>query len=407
MHNNIYITMKLGEPRQSVDTFIRSDTCEFYFSDHCKEDIYTMSSTPYLDDVNSDIKNFYDKSLSKTYNNTEKSKSYYKGGTHTGNRTIDNFEFNNELEKINFILYNSTPGNMPAVLGFGVETYAGDMPYNFINQLKSNDIIKSYYYTIKYTSENEGFFIIGDQPHIYDPENYDISELKTTYSFVYISIGQLGIRFDKIMYQDNNFSPYYDCYFSYEKNFIEGISKLEKIYDEYFKEDIENGICVKEAPFYPYDRHKFYHCKKNEYAEKVKNFSSLYFYNNGLNYTFELDYKDLWIERDDKLILLVFFSPLGSYWYLGKPFLKKYQFVINPDSKTIGFYNQDGKKKIVKENNLLIIILICVLFFILIGLIITGVFVSKSILGRKKKLNELTSDDGYDYIINEGENNKK
>ena len=35
---------------------------------------------------------------------------------------------------------------------------------------------------------------------------------------------------------------------------------------------------------------------------------------------------------------LIIFQEYGNYWILGKPFLRKYQFVMNYDSKTIGFY---------------------------------------------------------------------
>ena len=408
IQNNIYITLKLGEPRQSVDTFLRYDVRGFYFSDKFKEDPNTMSGAPIYDDVNSDIKNFYDKSLSKTYNNTEVTKNDLLGGFHKGNRTIDIFEFNNTIEKMNFVLYNSTLGNMPAVIGLKIELYNDEIPYNFINQLKSKDIINSYYYTIKYTSDYEGLFIIGDQPHIYDPENYNINQLKTFYATSYGTIYQSGIDFDQILFQDINilnFHPFQNCFFAYEKNFIQGVPKLEELYDEYFKEDIEKGLCVKAKPYYPYENYKFYYCNKNEYTEKVKNFPSLYFHHN--DYTFELDCKDLWIERDDKLILLVFFGDYGTNWYLGKPFLKKYQFVINPDLKTVGFYDKNINTETVKENNLLLIILISALFLILVGMIVAGVFVIKMKSDRKKKVNELTSDDGYDYIINGEGNNKE
>ena len=40
----------------------------------------------------------------------------------------------------------------------------------------------------------------------------------------------------------------------------------------------------------------------------------------------ELTYEDLFIEKYDKLILLIFFEESGYTWKLGKPFLKKYGF---------------------------------------------------------------------------------
>ena len=48
----------------------------------------------------------------------------------------------------------------------------------------------------------------------------------------------------------------------------------------------------------------------------------LQFLHKEMNYTFELTYEDLFIEKNDKLILLIFFQDRGITWKLIKPFLK-------------------------------------------------------------------------------------
>ena len=42
---------------------------------------------------------------------------------------------------------------------------------------------------------------------------------------------------------------------------------------------------------------------------------------------------------------------LNNNWYLGLPFLRRYQFIFNYDSKTIGFYNENYKGEGNSETN--------------------------------------------------------
>ena len=123
-------------------------------------------------------------------------------------------------------------------------------------------------------------------------------------------------------------------------------------------------------------------------------------------------------------------------WSIGYPLLKKYQFVFNQDSRTVGFYNpnlpkdkgddeqsdsetddeEEGEKKSDesdkknkdtenKVNNSglsaeIIILIICGsgIVFIVIGILI-GKFVFKKMKG-KKRVNEL--EENFDYFDGQG-----
>ena len=202
---------------------------------------------------------------------------------------------------------------------------------------------------INYTSENEGNFIIGEKPHIVDPSFFKEEDLIMAYPFVYSAMSEKwGLRFDEITFNGSNFRPYHECYFYYEYNYIRGIKQLETQLDIYFKESFPN-ICFKESINYPYEPNIFYYCNKDKFKDQMKYFPKIEFYHREINYTFELDYKDLFIE----IILLIFFGHYGSYWEFGKPFLKKYRFFLNQDSKMVGFYNlkTEGNKKIIVVNS--------------------------------------------------------
>ena len=185
-----------------------------------------------------------------------------------------------------------------------------------------------------------------------------------------------------------------------------------------------------------------YYCEKSDEfgINELKQFPNLYFDNVDLNYTFVLTYKDLFIEMNGKYFFLVTENEDES-WLIGYSLLKKYQFVFNQDSRTVGFYNPDipiekesdsdtdinsddistdeegknkdnekvkndtntepgnqGKNDNIKKTGLSIeiVILIAVLsgvVFLVIGIVV-GKFISKK-LKEKKRANEL--DENYDY----------
>ena len=56
----------------------------------------------------------------------------------------------------------------------------------------------------------------------------------------------------------------------------------------------------------------------------------------------------LFFEFKERYYFLVIFQEekySNNNWYLGLPFIKRYQFIFNYDSKTIGFYNENIKEK--------------------------------------------------------------
>ena len=170
----------------------------------------------------------------------------------------------------------------------------------------------------------------------------------------------------------------------------------------FFNNSIQDGICFKEInKFSSYGPYKFFYCNKEKYKEKVKYFPKLQFYQFDYNYTFELDYKDLFIEKNDKLILLIFFDDVQFDWFFGKPFLKKYSFLMNPDTKILGFYkkeknnNNDNEKSSDKHRNNIALKIIIIIIALII-LLILGIFIGKYYFKESKKYKNVI-DEEYDY----------
>ena len=125
----------------------------------------------------------------------------------------------------------------------------------------------------------------------------------------------------------------------------------------------------------------------------LRSFPILYFEHNEFNFTFEFNYKDLFAEIDNKYIFLIAIKDGDvDNWYLGYVFLRKYQFVFNQDSKTIGFYNtnlvvnKEKKREINKSIDFRYIVLI--ISFCIMCLVIgffSGNYIYKTYKHKKKE----------------------
>ena len=401
IYNHIYIEIEIGEPKQTVEAFLSLESTEFYLSEKTKNDLRTNCSNPMIFDVNSSLSKFFDKNLSNSLEITNRTKSKYRENKGNISNDLMHFTSHNKekyIKRIPFILYNSTMGNRPGVIGLQFIRAIIDQEFNLIDKLKLNDVINSYYWMINYTSNNEGNFIIGEQPHFFDPKNFKEENLLIGHPFLYSAMSPYwGLRFDEILFRGRNFRPYHECYFEYEYNYIFGIFELENELDKFFNDSIINGTCFKEKIKYSYDPHTFFYCNKDKYKKNMKYFPPIEFYHREMNYTFILDYKDLFVEKYDKLILLIFFEEYGGSWKFGKPFLKKYPFLINQESKVVGFYKREVENI---ETNYILVIKIIVIIIGIIILLVIGIFISKFLSeNRKKRIN--TIDDDFDYATKE------
>ena len=406
--NHIFINLEIGEPKQNIEVFLRSDSNDFYISEKPINNSNQKAIYPFIVNIDLNSNYYFDQNISSSLEISNISIISYPNGIHLGNVSNDfiylkNNENNIIKKRLPFILYHSIMRNLPAVIGLDLIIEEVDKEYNFIDKLKLNDIIDSYFWMINYTSDYEGNFIIGEQPHIFDPINFKEENLYTTNPFLEDSTYSWGLLFDKINFNEKDLIQYHDIFFFYNLNYIKGNIEIEKELDIYFNESIQNGICFKENFKYTSGPYKFFYCDKKKYNEKMKYFPKIEFYQFDFNYTFELNYKDLFIEKHDKLILLIFFDDAIFDWYLGKPFLKKYSFLMNQDSKTVGFYKKNIKSN-EKKKDYIILKIFAIIFGIVI-LLILGVFIGKYYFSDKFKKHKNMLEEEYDYTSKNDEIN--
>ena len=137
-----------------------------FFSEKTKNNPRTNVTNPQVDDVGCELENFFDKNISESLEITDIKKYSF---SVKGYVSYDYLYLKNETNKINkerlkFILYESTIGNRPAVIG--LEYPRITEVYNIFTILKEMDIITSYNWMVNYTSSMkeisllENYFII-------------------------------------------------------------------------------------------------------------------------------------------------------------------------------------------------------------------------------------------------------
>ena len=339
--------------------------------------------------------------------------------------TISFFEdinLKNKIQKNNleFELLKNVEDNITGEIG--LNTF--DPEYRFFNSflkvLSTFNLTKTYYwyFDFDFPKDFNGKLIIGSLPHENEPNKYSSNDLFYTKAATGWFVIYWSMKFDKIYINnktDNNII-YLDNYveLKFDSNVIIGTYD----YDNYISFILNDSIKEKKC-FYDYiqgdsvyNQLKFYYCKnENDIKNKLYNIlPTIYFFLNDFNSTLELTSKDILMEKGEYIYIQILYDELvKNKWKLGKIFSLKYKFILNPDSKQIGFYKnikkeEDNDKNNSNNNNYYIIIKIIVIIILSIILILLGLFLGKLLFGikRKKRANELNDD--YEYINDENNN---
>ena len=393
INNKIYLELKIGTPYQKIPVLLKLNQIPFF-----------ITSSSYNKDI---IK--FNSSKSETY--TQSSEKDYISHDYDYNHaflgediiTIENISNHNSfLDRTQFYLATNLTENNENISGEIGLNIINTIFLSFINQLKRNKKIDDYIFSLKYITENEGEFHLGNYYHFYD-DNFKESDFKSfgigTRQSAFLD--KWEIYFNKIMLSNGNLT-FGDALLSYEFGFIYGTEHYHILIKQIFFDNYGNN-CKKII----FGKNEFYYvCDKNINLEK---FPDLIFVKDNINFTFTRN--ELWQEFENNYYFLVIFCEQPKEdWIFGKIFFKKYIIFFNLDQKIIGFYpnsnQQDSKSKdnIEKSNlnsYLLPWILVILLLIILIIFIIYFFYYLK-IKNRKIRANEL--DDNYDYVSQENQN---
>ena len=355
-----YANFEIGSPKQTVQIPLKFDSNDFYIIDN---DILHNDTTRF-----SGFK-LYDSSKSSNYMIIEED---FRNGYDfdLAQYAMDTFYFNNKSYSVEF--YSPLDYDYCDSGGIGMQLNPPSNIYNatpnkertFIEKLKKRELAKEYSWSIFYntkenTKQDEGFLLIGCLPHEINDNDlgyYKKGTFKEN-NTRRINLPYSGGLADNILeidliygYEGNNkskkiedfssgISKYKRFYLDYNSGGIKVPKNLQSYYQRVFEEYILKGECFSDT--FNGKNNLFYYCKndKNIINEIKSVFPGINLNSRDLEYNFTIEADDLFIEEKDFVFCLVYFSTYYNQFSLGKPFLKKYQFTINLDQKTLTHYN--------------------------------------------------------------------
>ena len=356
IENSIYTTIKIGNPNQEVKTWIDADEYSYFlFKDTCILDSFFNENNSLTFEQNNNETFFY-----HGYSQT-----VYVNETFTLKNDIN--ENNKEIDIINFpIMFMKDPKNDKrfndlypnanitnktcATIGFSIlANYNDKTSKNFIVTLKEKEIIDDYTIFIEYDKNgDEQYLIIGGYPEDIFINKYDVKNQHTTYiQFYYTYINQWGLNFDRVLSGEDQVIYQTEAGIHHNLGVIYGVKEyLSLIERSYFNYYCNLKICEKKV----YKDYTIFVCDREKFnIEKMKKFPELIFKNADLNESFVLTYEDVFFTKGNNVyFLIVFHRILKEVWEFGRPFLAKYEFAFNFDSKLIWYYkklNNDGKEQ--------------------------------------------------------------
>ena len=422
MNQKIYLNIELGTPKQEIQIPLK-------FNEHI---LYILNKQCSKD--NSITNLVYDETKSSSFKTISEELEYgtdfdfnlYQYCTDIfyfleDSKDKKNKKYNNNID-LHFRLV--LDGKSDLLGGFGLQIYPSKVDTEEKNMpcplklLKEKNINNYSVWSIHFSKEgniigDEGYLLLGEYPHnisynlgFYDNYEFDKDNLRTLYDLSNQKVMNYEIQMTEIYFYDtedkkdktdqkyfNNLkkdeflkeiiipevSVYYITKFDYNFGGILipeyfNLYLQNKIFDSYIKSQncFTETINVDKIVF----NCKFFYCKKekkiiNSIKDKIP---TILFNQQHLKYNFTINVNDIIYSDDNYVYFLLFYSTSQkNKWTLGKPFLKKYPFLFNPDSKDIGFYSSFLLTG-VKYKTTFIIGTILSVIFIIIGLLI----------GRKK-----------------------
>jgi hypothetical protein len=306
-------------------------------------------------------------------------------------------------------------------MGFSLLNTYDDEKRNFVYNLKKNNYINNYFVSFYFNGKRDfdnydnlkGEVVIGELPHEYKQDKFQLEQLKLgtvnlefikrynlVFDKVYVGLKDKEIKILEEKTENNNLNVNLDI--SY------GLISGPYIYQNYIEENFFNktditSLCKKTIDYGNDLDYSVYICDTG-IKNKFNLFPDLKFYHKDFDYNFTFTYKDLFMLRNNQYYFkIIFLGSSFNSWRIGLPLFLKYQFVLNQDTKQIGFYNDNFKDNKEESNNgsnngSNNIFIWIILVTAIVALVIIAVLAAKFIFGkniRRKKANEL--DDGFDY----------
>ena len=224
-------------------------------------------------------------------------------------------------------------------------------------QLYKEKIIDFCSFSFIFQNNDQGYLILG-KDFYYDENKYlfrktELLSRKETLTW--------GIIFDNITFGNETIeNTYFKAKFKVELNMILTNNYMKEAFKNiFFQQYFEQNLCIQNKTD---DNYTIYFiCDKNINIQK---FPEIKFYMKDIDFELVLNYKDLFIEKDNKIYFLIIFQKDNKIWELGAPLFKKYPLIFDMDKKIIIFEKNKNTNYIIYFMIFLIILILMLVLFI-------------------------------------------
>ena len=327
-------------------------------------------------------------------------------------KNIENFEF---LVGNYVSSFNRDNNKYCGMLGlYQSSTNAYAYAKNFIKYLKEEEIINSYSWGIFFFDKDKSYNIENNIQNIYDGfyiagiTDEDYSNIFKTENIINANSIENNINFKIYFHESIHNKSEIKCsdnslvHFIIDFNYIVGEKEYyNNIIKYFFQKYIDEKICEEKFSFRTYEgRTQMIICDLS-FKKHVNSFPNLYLYSREFDFTFELDYNDIFLETNNKIYFLIISKDMiNPVWQLGKIFMKKYPLIFDQDKKTISFVylNKFKKREKNKKYNYRQKIKDYFLFSLLFIGILIGLFIGRRIWNKHRKLKANELEENFEYI---------
>ena len=276
---------------------------------------------------------------------------------------------------------------------------------SFINQLKENKIIEKRIFSVLFKEKSitadsmwDGQILFGLYPH-------DMTSRYEEKDLNWIAVSDIGtgtwsINFDSVKYfkEESSFNIK-EVEFDIGLNLLIGPEEYRiKIYENFFKKQIENKMCKEEIFFNKRDN-QFYLTYSCDMDLEVHDFPTLSFYSKELNYSLILDYPQLLCIFHGKVYFKVVFKRKAENkkWIFGRGFMEIYPMVFDVDNNRIGFYKIE-----LGGQHFFIFIIFCIGIF---AIIVVTFYRGRKLINEENEVKGKDKNDLKEYFKKDENNN--
>ena len=426
----LYAKIEIGSPKQTIFIPLELEKNDFYISKYNSH----ISNKKY-DSFH--LKNFNEESSSSFhYLSEEKNKAFYNKNFDFASKAKDLFFFGNKKTELEFYLAGNLSEEIPGEIGLQIHTI-NDLntaldsdDKSFLKKIKDNGIIDNYIWSIIYNNDDsndiDAYLYIGDFLHNIKNDlslkniKFKEDSLSSINAYVYQKKVTTEFEMSKLyLYKADNPNNIIKevnlskMYLSVKLDYNLCGIKASEIIHSYLAENVftEKNKCHKD--YFDYNnKYIFYYCDKNPSSLKniKNNFPILNFLHQEFNFNFTITLDDLLVEKENYYYFLIFFGYSNNRydWKLGKPFLDKYNFMVDQDGKKILFYSEKQKDVIIpgvqnisvsgqnKKSLILLVILLIIIVLILCA------FLGKNIHKTKIRKHKNIFDNNLEYSLSSG-----